>query len=187
METVALRKPPKLVTGRELWKMGDIGPCELVKGRVQKMSITGVKHGFVVGKIYFYLTVFVNSKRLGWVLTGDVGIYTKFQPDTVRGADVVFISKKRLPELHDEGFLEIAPELIVEVLSPNDKRKNINDKIKEYLAIGVQWVWVVDPRSRTLQVYSPDRDVQTLTDADTLQGTGILEGFSLNIATIFED
>lgn len=187
MSTAVLEKPPQLLTGSELWRMGDIGPCELIKGRIVKMSYTGFRHGFVELNLAHILKLFVTKERIGWVVTGDVGIYTQYGPDTIRGADVVFVSKIRLSEPPDVGFLEIAPELIVEVLSPNDKRQNVRDKITEYLAIGVEWVWVVDPRAKTLRVYRPDRDVQIFSETDTLPGEGILQGFSLRIADIFEE
>ncbi|MFQ5676691.1 MAG: Uma2 family endonuclease, partial [bacterium] len=108
----------KIITGEELLEMGDIGPCELIEGRIVPMSPAGAKHGRIEVKLVRLLEDFVEARNLGWVMGGEVGIFTKRQPDSVRGADVLFISKKRLTKIPERGFLEVAPELVVEVRSP---------------------------------------------------------------------
>ena len=102
------------------------------------------------------LKKFVSTKRVGSVLSGEVGIFTKRNPDTVRGAEVAFISKKRLPYEAPTGFLEVPPELVVEIISPSNPRKEIDEKIKEYLNIGVKWVWLIDPKNRSCTVYNSE-------------------------------
>lgn len=176
----------KLITGEELLAMGDIGPCELIDGRIVPMSPTGFEHGNIEFTLGLALKTFVQQRRLGWVVGGEVGIYTRRHPDRVRGADIVFVSKERLPQL-PEGFLEVAPELVVEIISPSDRWSDMRRKIDEYFAIGVQHVWVVEPENRAVLVYHSRHDIRELTENDTLVGEGALEGFSLPVASLFAD
>lgn len=177
----------KLITGEELLEMGDIGPCELIEGRIVPMSPAGAKHGRIELKLARLLEDFVETKNLGWVMTGEVGIFTRRHPDNVRGADVLFISKERLDKVPERGFLEVAPELVVEVRSPDDTRKEIEQKIGEYLAIGVKWVWLIGPQSRTCTVYRSKNEVQILTENESLIGEDILAGLEIKISTLFDD
>ena len=108
----------RLITGEELARMPDVGPCELIEGRVVLVSPGGFDHSVATANAFRVLDAFVRSGRLGQVLTGEVGFYTRRGPDTVRGADVVFISAERLERrTRALSFLDVAPELIVEVLS----------------------------------------------------------------------
>jgi Uma2 family endonuclease len=92
-------------------------------------------------------------------------------PDTVRAPDVAFVSADRLPPPAQRVFfLALAPDLVVEVLSPSDRARDVHDKMHEYLAAGVRLVWLVDPRAQRITVYLPDRTARTLGAADTLDG-----------------
>lgn len=181
LETSSETKP---ITGEELFAMGDIGPCELIDGRIVPTAPAGDEQGVIEFNLGFELKSFVQQRQLGWVMGGEVGIYTRRNPDRVRGADIVFISKERLPKL-TKGFLEIAPELVVEILSPNDRWQDVEEKLKEYFDIGVLWVWVVQPEHRTVRVYRSTTEFQTLDEKDTLEGEGVLKGFFLPIARLF--
>jgi len=180
--------PPdiKLITGEELLAMGDIGPCELIDGRIIPMSPTGFEHGNIEVNLSLALKTFVQQRRLGWVVSGEVGIYTRRHPDRVRGADIVFVSKERLSG-PPEGFLEIAPDLIVEIISPTDRWSEMRRKLNEYFLIGVQQVWVVEPEDRAVLVYRSAADVRELSENDTLVGEGMLGGFSLPVADLFTE
>ncbi len=174
----------KLITGEELLEMGDIGPCELIDGRIVPMSPTGDEHGIVEIKLGGRLDSFVTERQLGWVMGGGVGIYVRRNPDRVRGADVVFISKERLPEPRGK-FLEVAPELVVEIMSPDDRWQNVRDKLEEYFSIGVQWVWVVEPANRAVLVFHSPTEVEKFDEDDTLRGEDLLEGFELPVPNLF--
>jgi Uma2 family endonuclease len=119
------RIPDRPITGEELLALGDIGPCELIDGRIVPMSPTGGEHGSLEAILGGELTMFVRQRRLGWVMVGEVGIYTRRQPDRVRGADVAFVSRQRLPKRPGKKFLEVAPELVVEILSPDDRWQDV--------------------------------------------------------------
>lgn len=174
----------KLITGEEFLAMGDIGPCELVNGRIVPMSTNGGEHGLLEVEILRHLGNFNAQHKSGWVLGGEAGVYVRRNPDTVRGMDGAFISKERHPA-RPKGYLEVAPEVIVEVISPNDRWKDIQDKLKEYFAIGVEQVWLIEPEDRTVFVYADLTEVIRLGEADTLLGEGVLAGFSVPLAELF--
>lgn len=176
----------ELITGEELLDMPGLGPCELVKGEIKEMSPTGRQHGRIESKLGRYLDEFVSERTLGEVMVGEVGIYTGRDPDTVRGADVLFISHARLETASPKGFLDVAPELVVEIMSPSNAWEEVRQKMEEYFAIGVEQVWIVEPANRAVQVYQARDAVRTLTEEDTLEGEGPLEGFALTIRTLFD-
>lgn len=175
-----------VLTGEELFELGDIGRTELVKGELVRMAPTGHLHGFVEVRFGKMLSIFVDERKLGRVLSGEVGIYTGRDPDTVRGADVAFISNERLAQAQAQGYLDVAPELIVEVMSPDDRWYDINDKLTEYFGIGVQIVWVADPQRKQVHVYRSLTEMEILGAGDTLSGGEILPGFGVVVAELFE-
>lgn len=172
------------VSGRELLAMGDVGPCELIDGRIVPMTPTGGEHAVIESRLASELTAFVSPRGLGWVLAGEVGVYTRRDPDSVRGTDIAFVPREKL---HRPGkdFLEVAPELIVEILSPEDRWQHLRRKIEEYFSIGVSQVWVVEPENRALLVYRSPTDVRRYSEAEELQAGGTLEGLSVRIGDLF--
>jgi Uma2 family endonuclease len=185
MQVMTLPPPPtKLITGEELAEQEDIGLCELIEGRIVSMSPVKGGHGLWEARVIGYLFVFDPHHKLGWVLGGEVGVYTKRNPDTVRGMDAAFISRQRHPARPD-NFLEVAPELVVEVISPYDRWSEIQNKLNEYFAIGVERVWLVDPPNQVVYVYRTPTESVRLTIHDTLHGEGVLEAFSLGLADLF--
>ena len=187
-QTVPRTKPrAKLITGEELLAMGDIGPCELIDGRIVRMNPTGLQHGDIVIALGSVLRDFVRKRQLGRVVGGEVGIYTRREPDRVRGADIAFVSRERLADKPLKGFLKVAPELVVEVISPTDRWQNIRDKLEEYFAIGVHRVWIVEPETRAVLVYRSVTEMNRLGEGDAINGEGVLEGFSLLVSELFEE
>ena len=187
MNAVTTLAETKLITGEELLAMGDLGPCELIDGRIVEMTLAGGERGYIELNLASELRTFVRQHSLGWVMTGEVGIYTRRNPDRVRGADVVFISKEQLAARPGRGFLEVASELVVEIISPNDRWSDIHEKIEEYFAIGVQRIWIVEPKSRVVRVYQSPTQAQKLGQQDVLRGEGTLSEFTLTVETIFAD
>jgi Uma2 family endonuclease len=177
-----------LITGEELARMGDLGRCELIDGRVVRMNPTNPRHGQIEVRIAAALEAFVRPRRLGRVLAGEVGVYTHRDPDRVRGADVIYITSdtfaRRSPTL---AFLDVAPELVVEVLSPEDRAVELNQKLREYFALGVNLVWLADPVARTVQVYRSPSDVREAGESDVLSGEDMLPGFEVSVASLFEE
>lgn len=175
------------ISGDELARMPDLGPCELVEGRLVLMSPTSWLHGRYVVRVTDALSAFVREHDLGEVHSGEVGVYTGRDPDTVRGADVLFISHERLARVASESFLDVAPELVVEVLSPGNTAEEMQRKTAEYLGVGVERVWVVDPAREAVLVHAGSEPPTVRTVGDTVRGEGILDGFALDVDALFAD
>src|SRR5690606_22588765 len=108
-------------------------------------------------------------------------------PDTVRGADLWYISYDKVPPGPlPSHYLTVAPEIVFEVLSPTDRPAYTFRKIAEYLDAGVAAVCVLDPPNETVRLYFPDRDEQLLSAADDLTLEPQLPGFRVAIARLFE-
>jgi Uma2 family endonuclease len=183
--TAAQARP---ITGEELAELPNVGPCELVEGRLVPMSPTGGEHGRVEGNFFEAIRAFVREQDLGKVLVGEVGVFTRRNPDTVRGADVAFISNERYERLGSKrGFLDVAPDLVVEVLSPRDSAVGLTQKLREYFAAGVRLVWVADPEARAVLTYRSLTDVREFRESDRLPGDDILPGFTVEVARLFEE
>jgi Uma2 family endonuclease len=131
------------------------------------------------------LGTFVEDRDLGDVMVGEVGIYTERDPDSVRAADVLFISHKRLDQASPEGFLDVPPELVVEIMSPENSWEEMRRKLQEYIDVGVDTIWVVEPSNRAIQVYRGVDQVQTLGADDVLTGAGPLDGLAIDVSTLF--
>ncbi len=167
----------------DLLRMGDIGPCELVRGELVMMSPAGGRHGLTVARIFRLLADFAESHDLGLVIGFETGVLISREPDTVRAPDVMFYRKGRLsPEEVPEGYLEVPPDLVVEVVSPSDSWSDLEAKVEEYLNAGVKAVWVADPQRKTVTIF-PER--RTLHEGDTLEGGEVLPGFSCPVKSFF--
>jgi len=178
---------PPPMTGEALYALGDAQRAELVEGEMRIMTPTGFLHGDVELNIGSLLKKFVSQNRLGRVMTGEVGIYTRRNPDTVRGADVLYISHARLSQVRSDSYLDVAPELVVEVLSPHDRWLDVERKLEEYFAIGVDAVWIADPASKTLRTYGSLTQFQILQQGDWVRDQAILPGFECAVAAFFTD
>lgn len=174
------------ITGDELFTMHDVGWAELVEGEVIQQMPTGFLHGKIEFLIGILLGLFVRQHQLGIVFGGETGIYTRRNPDTVRGVDAAYISHERLAQSTSNSYLDVAPELIVEIMSPDDSWTNIDDKLTEYFAIGVELVWIVNPKRQQIHVYTARTQFEVLNRSDTLNGGSILPGFEVTVAEIFE-
>jgi len=176
----------KLMTAEELEAMPDDGNnYELVRGVLVRMSPAGRWHGRIETRFARFMDIHVFENDLGEVFTGDTGFILARDPDVVRGPDVAFVRADRLPPEEHEGFLELAPDLAVEVISPSDRMSDVLDKVAEYLDAGTRLVVLVAPRRKELLLHGADRSVRVLTMDDTFDGGDILPGFSLPVAAIF--
>ena len=177
-------KPITLDEFSQMPDPADGARLELVRGEVIVMPPPRGKHGVVCAEIARVLGNYVKSSKLGWVTSNDTGVILERDPDTLRGPDVAFWSVRRQPAM-PEGYFEIPPDLAVEVLSPDDRRADVREKIKEYVQHGVPLVWLVDPETRTVMVYEGNLRGQERDEAETLDGGTILPGFSCKVADFF--
>ena len=106
-------QPQAPITGEDLARLGDIGPSELIKGEIVYMSPTGFWHGRIENRIGSLIERFVRSNDLGEVFSGEVGIYTQRNPDTIRAADVGFVSRGRLAQVKSKSYLDGSPGVVV--------------------------------------------------------------------------
>ena len=158
---------------------------ELVRGKVVTMPPPGFEHGELQLNVGSLLRQFVRVHQLGRVVT-ESGVVTKRGPDSVRGPDVAFWCRERLPlDARVVGYPDIAADLCVEVLSPDDRPKRVQKKLREYFACGVRMVWVVDPEARTLTVYRGPDEGRLLWEDAKLTGEDVLPGFECRVAELF--
>ena len=185
-ETIAPTQD-KLVTAEELYHAPDSELTELIDGRIVRMEPTGSEHGDIEYQVGKAIDSYAEPRKLGRVQVGEVGIYIHRNPDRVRAADVLFISLERYAQRQNKrGYLDVAPELIVEILSPDDRALEVTQKLRDYFSIGVRLVWVIDPEQRIVYAYRSLTDVRAFTDSDTLTAEEVLPGFAVPVASLFE-
>ena len=180
---------PKLLTADDLLRLHSEGARgELIRGVLcDKEMPTGQVHSVIVTNVAGWLWTFNRTHKLGSVSSGDPGILLERNPDTVRGPDVAFFSKERVPpESLVSGYSEVAPDLAVEVVSPNDTRRAVHDKALMWRQDGVRLVWVVYPDTRTVEVHAEGQPVTTLGEEDALDGLEVLPGFTCPVSEIFD-
>ena len=183
----AVLTPSKLLTAEDYLRLpGSLGRTELRRGVVVRMPPPGFRHGEVCGNVYFFISTFVREHQLGRALSNDSGIITQRDPDTVRGADVSYYSFRRVPKGESPvGYAGASPELVFEVVSPTNSRREITTKIGEYLNADVNVVCVVDPEFQTVNLHTAALPVEKLIGDQPLTFAD-LPGFSLPVRKLFE-
>jgi Uma2 family endonuclease len=159
---------------------------DLIQGELYRMSPASARHGEIAMEIAWHIKTFVTEHQLGTVYAAETGFLLGRDPDTLLAPDVAFVRGDRLPEpARQQGFLALAPDLVVEVVSPSDTSRYVSDKVLTYLDAGCQLVWVVEPERRTVTVWTPDRAARVIMAQERLEGGNVLPGFGLNLADIF--
>ena len=157
---------------------------ELVDGKIE-VSPCGMRHSKVGGQILYLLKRALAGTNVGEVYTADVGLI--LPNGNVRSPDVCFVRRERLPEGHSpEGFGQVVPNLVVEVLSPSDTMTQVAGKIGEFLDCGVPLVWLVDPESESVTVYRPLSDTERLSGDDAISAEPVLPGFRVSVSEFFQ-
>ncbi len=131
--------------------------CEVVEGRLRELAPTGGEHGFLEAEVAFKL----KEYKEGYVLVGEVGLLISKEPLTIRGADIVYISKDRLPEV-PKGVVEVPPDLVVEIISPSNTFEEIEEKVADYMRFGVGRIVLIDPGLRKLTLIDEERKISIL-------------------------
>ncbi|HEX8203810.1 MAG TPA: Uma2 family endonuclease [Isosphaeraceae bacterium] len=177
-----------LLTAEEYGRRPDPGtPEELVRGRIVRMPQPKPRHGQIRARAARILGNHADDHDLGHVLSNDAGVITQRDPDTVRGADVAFYSFARVPKgpLPTE-YLDVAPELVIEVRSPSDRWPAVLAKVAEYLDAGVLVVGVLDDESRTAHLFYADRPGRILGPDDELGLPDLLGDVRVPIRRFFQ-
>ena len=159
---------------------------ELIDGILYEMEPPGAEHGAVAGEIGFLLTFHVKAEHLGLVFAAETGFKLASDPDTVRAPDVAFVASARIPpagipKIHWPG----PPDLAVEVVSPNDRRREVEAKALHWLAAGTRAVIVVDPPSRTATVFLAADDIRVLHGDERLDLGDVVPGWSPRVGDFF--
>ena len=162
------------------------GPSELVRGEVRVMTPASGAHGVIAGTIFAALNAFVEERQLGQCFPDNTGFLLPGLGDTVRSPDAAYVRADRLPPQGiGSGWIVVAPDLIVEILSPTETAAGLEEKLRDYQAAGTRLVWVVDPAKRSVSVRAGSSPEHSLSEADTLDGGEVLPGFSIPVTRLF--
>jgi Uma2 family endonuclease len=160
---------------------------ELVRGEVRLNPPPGTRHGLVALAVGRMLSEHVMSRRLGLVFGDGTGFELPNLAATVRGPDVSFVRREQLPpEGIGDGWLQVAPDLAVEVLSPSQSVADLDEKISDYLTAGTRLIWIVDPAERRVGVIETGSQLRWLGESDTLDGGAVLPELTAPVADFFD-
>ena len=159
---------------------------ELVRGEVRRMPPANPEHGRRAATATFLLTAYAREHGSGHVYTADAGFILARNPDIVRAPDVAFVRADRIPPEgeRERGFWQLAPDLVVEVVSPSDSADDLQERTEDYLNAGTRLMWVLYPRTHTATVHRPGEPVRLLHENDRLDGQDVLPGFSCRVADL---
>lgn len=185
----------RMTAAEFLKKYGHCSGVELVRGRVvwngreaaperEGAGMAKFRHGVISQNAARLLGDFVRANDLGWVAINDT--FVPVGPDTVRGADVLYVSYARVPKGDPPEDLAVPPELVIEVRSPTDRWTELMGKMLEYLAAGVDVVVILDPKTRSASVYRGEDRQDIFESTDELTIPDVLPGFAVPVARFFE-
>ena len=123
----------KLLTADDLLRLYSKGVRgELIRGVLCETMAVGGEHGEIVMNLGGEMRSFIKPRRLGRLAGSDAGVWLERDPDTVREPDLAFISSQKLPlNVRNPGYYEVVPDLVVEIASPSDSRREVNDKAQD--------------------------------------------------------
>jgi Uma2 family endonuclease len=178
------------VATTKLWTVEDVAALlgdnyrdTLIRGALYRMPPPGGRHGRIVHVVGRHLGNFIAKHGLGAIYDQSGFIFER-HPDTLLGPDLAFVRQDQVP-VDDVGYPEVAPDLVVEVVSPSQTGPSIEEKTAIYLAAGVRLVWVIDPERRTLRVHHANGTESLLSEHDEIDGEDVLPGFRLPVARLF--
>jgi Uma2 family endonuclease len=169
-------------------RFADVPFCELERGEVIHLTAGGWRHSRICFKVAMLLGEWAERTGAGRVLTNEAGLITSRDPDSVRGVDVMFFSYDRVPRGHEpDSFVEIPANLAVEVLGKGQGWKKMTEKVGEYIRLGVDRAWIIDPRHETLHVFSPNDPPRVFEKDADVRDDLVLPGFSCRVGEFFVD
>jgi Uma2 family endonuclease len=157
---------------------------ELVRGVLIVREPAGYTHGRVAANLTGKLSAHLEHTRTGQLFAAETGFTLARRPDTVRAPDIAFVRRERLLHPEPTGFPDLAPDLVVEVLSPDDRPGAVLAKIADWLSAGTRLVWVIDPGRRVARVYRADGSEARVTADDALDGEDVVPDFSCRLEGI---
>ena len=176
-----------LVTANDLLTLEKSGKStELVRGRLIVREPPSTYHGRVQASLNVIVGSYVRTHALGAVFGQDTGFKIASDPDTVRAPDLAFVDRTRVAQIPRRGYAALAPDLVAEILSPDDRPGEVLAKVGEWLEAGVTLVWVIDPDRRVASVYRADGSVATVSSDADVDGEAVLPGFSFPLSERFD-
>jgi Uma2 family endonuclease len=173
-----------LMTVEAFWELYADKPYELIRGEVVQVMPGVYSHGSIANRVGTRLRIFVDEHHLGDVVGADTGF--KLSATTLRAPDAAFISSARLATISEPNkFLPFAPDLAVEVVSPNDTATEIQDKVNLYLEAGTALVWIIYPDLQQVVVHRSDHTSKTVTRGQSLDGGDVLPGLTIAVSDLF--
>ncbi len=158
---------------------------ELIRGHLVVREPPGTRHGVIAATLTYYVSDFARRHELGVVLAQDTGFKIASDPDTVRAPDVAFVARARVERIPPRGYADLAPDLLAEILSPDDRPAEVLAKVADWLGAGTELVWLVDPERLEVRVYRRDGSLAVVHAAESLDGEDVLPGFSCPVAQVF--
>jgi Uma2 family endonuclease len=166
----------------------EYGPCELVRGEIVQLAPGAGGHSRLSTQITYLLEKWARESSRGRVFTNEAGLIVEREPDTVRGADAAYFSFERLPKNAPlDHFLATPPELVVEIIGKGQSWRSMVKKAGEYLAMGVDLVWIIDPRTKRVHIHLGDDEPTIASTDDVLADSKVLPGFSCTVNELFEE
>lgn len=174
-----------LLTAEDLARVDLPGKAtELLRGRLVVREPPGARHGSVAARLTYLLADHVYRDHLGVVFAQDTGFKIGSDPDTVRAPDVAFVDRAHADRIPTRGYAALAPDLVVEIVSPDDRPGELLTKIGEWLDAGCRLVWVIDPARDAARVYRDDGELTLVAADGYLDGGVVLPGFTCALADL---
>ncbi len=182
-----LAAPAQAWTEADLLHLGhaDHYQYELVRGELRQMSPASPFHGRYEMRMIVALSIYLAEHPLGEIFPGDTGFILESNPLTVRAPDVAFVSAARIPHLEQHGLWRLAPDLVIEIVSPSEQAHTIAEKVSDYLTAGTRLLWIVYPESQQVHEYRAAQAFRIYTIGDTLDGHEVLPGFRFALTALF--
>ncbi len=175
------------ISAEEFLALPDSKSFELVDGKLVEKRM-GAKSSYVAGRLYALLNSFCETPFRGWIFPGDTSYqFLPGRPNLVRKPDVSYVRAGRFPdEQVPDGHIRIAPDLAVEVVSPNDLCYEVEEKVAEYRAAGIPLVWIIIPPTRVVLVRRGDGGGVEVGESGELSGEDVLPGFRCPVGALFQ-
>jgi len=176
-----------LIAADQLLRMPESGRrYELVAGELIERALPGGEHGYVAGEVAHRLNECIEAGELGGALFGaGTGFQLAHNPDTVRAPDVAYVGPERVAQARVTGYPDLAPDLVVEVVSPGDAACEMNARVLEWLGAGSRLVWTLYPSTRSVFVNWSGGKARLVQADDTLDAEPVLPGFSCRVGELF--
>jgi Uma2 family endonuclease len=177
---------PAILEPEDLLRIPDGDHYELIDGRLREKHM-GAESDEIGGLLLTHFNNFIRQRKLGRAYPSQTGFQCfANKPKQVRMPDTSFVALDRLPDGRSpDGYITVAPDIAVEVISPNETYEEVEAKVADYRSAGVKLIWVISPKSRTVLVRRLDGTCAELDETGTLSGEDVLPGFTCAVSELF--